>query len=243
MHGGVDTAGTGGEDTDPLRIVDEEPPQALSGGPLRPLTDLSYEFAPKHHSPRSWPRLTFPRRMKNSLNTRAVVAAASLIAAAAAVTWLLWPGASAPTVPPPPTGDGAEQLRPLGPAGFGDSCRPQSTTPPLVAHLTCTTNSDLSGPATARFMLAQNDTDLQDLLRENLAGAQVVVCPGNIASPGPWRRNAAPSRIAGTLVCAMHGQQALIAWSTDAHRLVSTIESDTSGPTLAQLYAWWTSHS
>ena len=32
-------------------------------------------------------------------------------------------------------------------------------------------------------------------------GMAVVNCPGNIQSPGPWRRNATPQHVSGTLVC------------------------------------------
>jgi hypothetical protein len=95
----------------------------------------------------------------------------------------------------------------------------------------------------ARFMLAQDGANLQALLREKLDGAHVVVCPGNIASPGPWRRNATPSQVAGTLICATRANRGLVAWTTDAHHMVSVAEADARGPSLAQLYTWWTSHS
>ncbi|WP_241474006.1 hypothetical protein [Mycolicibacterium neoaurum] len=91
--------------------------------------------------------------------------------------------------------------------------------------------------------MAQSATDLQGLLRDTVKDAQVVVCPGNIQSPGPWRRNATPSQVAGTLVCATRADRALVAWTTDNRRLVSLIEADAQGPSMVQLYTWWAAHS
>lgn len=160
----------------------------VSSEPLRPLTNLSYNFAANRHSSRFWPRLALPGGVLRLPSKPGVVAAATVIGAGAVVaaaTWLLWPESSAPSAPPPATADRTAELRALVPAGFGDSCQSESTTPPLIEQLSCTTNSAPSEPATARFMLAQDGANLQALLRENLSGAQVVVCPGNIASPGP----------------------------------------------------------
>lgn len=181
----------GGEDTEPLGISSEDPPQALSIGPLRPLTDLSYDFAaPPRHSPGPRRTLTLMGGMRGLLSKHVAIGAASAmtVATAAAVTWLVWPKPSAPNPATPPASldaatAEAEQLRKLVPAGIGESCQPQSATPPWVAQLTCTTSSDPSGPATARFMLAQDNAEMQGLLRQSLADAQVVVCPGNIQSP------------------------------------------------------------
>jgi hypothetical protein len=97
--------------------------------------------------------------------------------------------------------------------------------------------------ATARFLLAAPGADLQVLLRSSLAGAEVVTCPGRIQSPGPWRRNATPNQVAGTLICATRGDLATVAWTTDEKNLVNVAAGGQNGPTLAQLYTWWSSHS
>lgn len=247
MHGGVDTAaGAGGENTEPLPIVDAaHTPEISSSEPLQPLTDLSYDFAAPRRSPRSWPRLALPGGTPRLPSKRVAVAAASVIAAAAAaaVTWLLWPHSSAPASLPPAASDGTAQLRALMPAGFGDSCQPESTTPPVLAKLTCTAHSGPASPPSGTFLMAQSTTDLPGLLQSTVNDAQVVVCPGNIQSPGPWRRNATPSQVAGTLVCATRADRALVAWTTDDRRLVSLIEAGAQGPSMVQLYTWWAAHS
>lgn len=246
MPGGVDTAADGGgENTEPLPIVDGAgTPEIRSSEPLRPLTDLSYDFAGSRRSSRSRPRVALPGGLPRLLSKGVAVTAASVIGvAAAAAVWLLWRESSATSAPSPPAADSTAQLRALVPAGFGDSCQPEPSAPPVVAQLTCTAHAGPSTPPSGRFMTAQNSADLQILLQTIVEDAQVVVCPGNIQSPGPWRRNATPSQVAGTLVCATRANRALVAWTTDDRRLVSMVEANAQGPSMAQLYVWWTTHS
>ena len=73
--------------------------------------------------------------------------------------------------------------------------------------------------------------------------SSVVNCPGNIQSPGPWRRNATPQQVAGTLVCGFQQSKPTVAWTTDAEMLVSEVQSGPQGPNMVQLYTWWASHS
>jgi hypothetical protein len=71
----------------------------------------------------------------------------------------------------------------------------------------------------------------------------VVTCPGNIQSPGPWRRNATPQQISGTLVCGVLQNRPTLAWTDDVALLLGVVRADDKGPTLDRLYAWWSSHS
>lgn len=184
MHGGIDTAGdAGGENTEPLPILGADT-EVASNQPLRPLTDLSYDFAATRHSPRSLPRFALPRIPRvRSKRLAAAAASVSAVVAAAAAALLLWPHGSAPTASPPTSTDSTAELRAFVPAGFADSCQPESSAPPASAHLTCTGRSGPSAPGSARFTLAQDAGALPGLLRDNLKGSQVVVCPGNIQSP------------------------------------------------------------
>ena len=70
-----------------------------------------------------------------------------------------------------------------------------------------------------------------------------MTCPGNIQSPGPWRRNAAPDIVAGTLFCGTQEGQAVVVWTSDAQSLLNVTEAGAQGPSLDQLYAWWGTHS
>jgi hypothetical protein len=75
-----------------------------------------------------------------------------------------------------------------------------------------------------------------------VASARQVNCPGNIQSPGPWRRNAAPQLVAGTVFCGFRGNMPIVAWTDDADLLVSSVDGAEAGPNLDLLYTWWRGH-
>ncbi|MCV7270145.1 hypothetical protein [Mycolicibacterium doricum] len=178
-------------------------------------------------------------------------AAAAIVAVGiVGAVWMLRPDPAGSEVEVPAeaadNGDSAdlERLRALLPTGFADgACRPDAPGPDTAAQMVCGANTDAGGPATARFLLAERGVDLQVLLRSSLAGVDVVTCPGRIQSPGPWRRNATPNQVAGTLICATRGDLATVAWTTDEKNRVNVATGGKTGPTLAQLYTWWSSHS
>ncbi|PJE00932.1 MAG: hypothetical protein CK429_35820, partial [Mycobacterium sp.] len=60
---------------------------------------------------------------------------------------------------------------------------------------------------------------------------------------GAWRRNAAPTKVAGTLFCGTRAGQAAVVWTSDAQSLLNVTEAGAQGPSLDQLYAWWGTHS
>ena len=74
-------------------------------------------------------------------------------------------------------------------------------------------------------------------------GSTIVTCPGNIQSPGPWRRNATPQQVSGTLVCSYRDGLAAVTWTTEANLLVSDVHADRAGPARNQLYQWWSAQS
>lgn len=242
MHAGDSAAdGPRDGDTEPLHIIDR-PPEAPRDAPLRPLTDLAFDFDRTSRSFRPRTRLALPGAVPKLVSKRAAIGAALVVAVVAIAASWLWPRGPAPSAPPP-AADDAAQLRTLVPASLSASCQPEVAASPAVSQLKCINEHDPSGPASARFMLSEDADDLPELLRRSVEDAQIVLCPNNMQSPGPWRRNAAPSEIAGTLVCAVHGNRSLIAWSTAAHNLVSVAEGDAQGPSLTQLYTWWTVNS
>ena len=71
----------------------------------------------------------------------------------------------------------------------------------------------------------------------------MVTCPRTIQSPGPWRRNATPQQVSGTLVCSHRDGLAAVTWTPEANLLVSDVHADRAGPALNQLYQWWSAHS
>ncbi|SKK91546.1 serine/threonine protein kinase [Mycobacteroides abscessus subsp. massiliense] len=235
------------DDTAPLPPISDEPWGPVSGEPLQPFTDFTTSFA----APPSRERSPVSSSHRRTLRQVIGGAAAAIVAVAiVGALWLLRPDATGPEADAPADASRSsnssdiERLRALLPAGFTDgACRPDAPGPDTAAQMVCGANTDAGGPAIARFLLAQPGVDLQVLLRSSLDGAQVVTCPGRIQSPGPWRRNATPTQVAGTLICAVRGDLAAIAWTTDDKSLVNVATGAKGGPTLPQLYTWWSLHS
>jgi hypothetical protein len=103
--------------------------------------------------------------------------------------------------------------------------------------------ADPVSPASASYVLTRDEPAMRATFDDIVHHLTLQVCPGRIQSPGPWRRNATPQQISGTLPCGAQAGQPTMAWTTDTDLLVSTIHADAAGLTLDQLYAWWSAHS
>jgi len=137
-----------------------------------------------------------------------------------------------------------QKLQGLLPQGYAaDSCKPAELPKGALAKVTCSANSDPGGPLSASYTLAPDAAALKASFDGIVGAAKVVNCPGNIQSPGPWRRNATPNQIAGTLFCGLRGDTPTLAWTNDAGLMLATIDGAKSGPNLDKLYAWWSGHS
>ncbi len=146
--------------------------------------------------------------------------------------------------PPTATVDTAaqEQLVGLLPAGYPSGSCDQSAAPAGArAVVTCAKNTDAGGPASGTFTLAEDEVALQAAFGGVVSGTSTVVCPGNIQSPGAWRRNATPNVAAGTLYCGIDGDKAVIAWTTDSDLLLNVVQADRRA--MESLYRWWALHS
>ncbi len=132
----------------------------------------------------------------------------------------------------------------LLPAGYAaDACQPMETPKDAQAKVRCAANADPGGPPSATYTLARDDATLQNAFNAVVSSSSIVVCPGNIQSPGPWRRNATPQLVSGTLFCGMRGELPTLAWTDDAKLLLSSVVGAPDTPNLAQLYTWWSAHS
>lgn len=176
------------DDTAPLPPISSEPWEAIGGEPLQPFPDFSTTFAAPPSRERG--RLGSSGARRTIGRVLAGGAVAIVAAGIVGAVWLLRPGPSDSEAAAPAeassSGDSAdlERLRGLLPSGFTEgACRPDAPGPDTAAQLVCGANTDDGGPATARFLLADGDADLQVLLRSSLDGAQVVTCPGRIQSP------------------------------------------------------------
>jgi hypothetical protein len=127
--------------------------------------------------------------------------------------------------PAPPATVDLARLRGLLPSGYSpSSCKPENSLREVLAEVACAGNSDPDGLPSANYTVVRDKAALQAVFREILKGTRIVVCPGNIQSPGPWRRNANPREVAGTPACAQDNGQPLVVWTTDASLLLSVLQ-------------------
>ncbi len=103
-------------------------------------------------------------------------------------------------------------------------------------------NADAPG-TTARYTLFGDAQPLAAAMDQLIQGMAVQICPGNYASPGPWRKTATPEVAAGTLVCGTRRNNPAVGWTLDSALLLATIQAEPGRTALDQLYTWWSTHS
>jgi hypothetical protein len=130
------------------------------------------------------------------------------------------------------------------PAGYrAGTC--ETVAPPAGARAAarCGPNTDPGGPVSSTFTVAEDGAALDAAFNAVVNGSTRVNCPGNIQSPGPWRRNATPQKVSGVLFCGIQQNRPVVAWTNVDESLVVVAEAGPQGPNLDQLYLWWSSHS
>lgn len=153
---------------------------------------------------------------------------------------------STPSPPPPAKPADLERLSRMLPRGYTpQSCGPaESLDEGRLAAMECSRNSDVGGPVSGRYTLFADSTSLTAAFDRSVAASEQQICPGNILSPGPWRRNAAPDKVAGTLFCGLDvDRKPVVIWSDTERRLLQTVQGGPGGPDLEALYGWWSQHS
>ncbi|ART74530.1 hypothetical protein BTO20_38725 (plasmid) [Mycobacterium dioxanotrophicus] len=137
----------------------------------------------------------------------------------------------------------ADQVMALLPAGYpSQACAAVEPAPSAAATVDCARNLDPGGPATSTYTAITERADLDAAFGSVVEGLDVVVCPGNIQSPGPWRRSGAGQPV-GTLVCGLDAQASTVAWTDTARSLLVVARGAPTDRALAELYTWWSSHS
>jgi serine/threonine kinase PknH len=199
----------------------------------------------------------FPAGGRRSGPGRRVIlsAAAAVLAVVLAGAVVMWAVGSpddeasnddAPTTSAKPARDSAAEVRLMAllPKGYaGGSCTPVDPPEGAVAQVECGDNADAGGPPSATYTVLDDRAALKSMFDGVVGASGKVNCPGNLQSPGPWRRNATPDQVSGTLFCGLQKGHATVAWTDDAKLLLADVSSDPPGPNLDQLYAWWSMHS
>lgn len=138
----------------------------------------------------------------------------------------------------------SRRLMALLPAGYPPGvCREAAPPPGALSMFECGANAD--APATtARYTLFADAPSLAAAMDQLIKGIAVQICPGNYASPGPWRKTATPQIVAGTLVCGTtQGAAPVVGWTLDRAMLLAAIQAEPGRSGLDQLYTWWSTHS
>jgi serine/threonine protein kinase len=154
------------------------------------------------------------------------------------------PTTSAATEPRPPAAETQALLFSLLPAGYPPgTCKPITPPTNVLAKASCGKNSDPDGPPSATYTLFPDVAALHDAFNRIVQTSNIIECPGHIQSPGPWHRNALPDRTSGMLFCGTQQGNPTVAWTNESELRVSVVQAESEGPTIEQLYAWWTTHS
>lgn len=248
------------EDTGPLQIptplYDRREDEAVLPESGLPGDTHLYTPHDTDWSRRFEPLMVTPRPVRRPLKPFLLVGAAALavVVLAALAFWLFRPSSepdstatdAAPTTAAEesPDPEAQDRLLRLLPAGYpSESCTPATAGEGALAEVSCEKNSDPGGPLSSTYTLVNDEAALDAAFDDSIRAATRVNCPGNIQSPGPWRRNATPQKTSGVLFCGIQEDRPTVIWTNVDDLLVSTVQSGPQGPTFDQLYAWWSSHS
>ncbi|ORA62097.1 hypothetical protein [Mycobacteroides franklinii] len=224
-----------------------------------PSHDLFGDAAPISQPVKSPPTVDFsswedkPERSKRPLMIGGAVLAAVVVVGGVVAVFASRGGDDTPAEPtaaPPTTtvssrdADAETRLLSMLPTGYAAAaCKAVEPANEAVAQIKCGRSEDPDGPLEASYSLVKDKSALAAGLSRLTKRNAVVVCPGRIQSPGPWRRNATPDQVSGTVFCGSNQGHPVVAWTDEDRLLLSETRSGASGPTLDQLYAWWSSHS
>jgi serine/threonine kinase PknH len=209
------------------------------------------EVATHPPMPRS-PGAVVPRQTARPFLVAAVLAVVILSGVA---IWLLHPShqavhnpistvTSAGSAPNLPATETQARLFSLLPAGYAPGiCKPIAPPKDAPAKVSCAKNSDPDGPPSATYILFSDAAAQRDAFNRIVQESSVIECPGRIRSPGPWHRNATPDKTSGMLLCGLQQGNPLVSWTNHLELLVGVVHGESQGPTVEQLYAWWTLHS
>ncbi len=230
---------------------------AISRRPLS-LAPAAAQLAPRtHHQPLLSMEFAVPvRRPSRATWVVAAVIIVGLVAGVIALWSRTTPAEPDPNTPAVETSSAAatipggdrerakKRLNELLPQGYPTgACAPDDMDPSGAPAVTCGPNIDPDGPVSATYTLQHDQDALAEAFEKVTATSAQMNCPGNIQSPGPWRHNATPEKIAGMLFCGVQNGRPTVAWTNDADRLLNVVQSGPQGPTQEQLYAWWSTHS
>ena len=248
---------SGGVDNDPGPVV-APPPPVRPSRPSGPASGRIADVAPPTTT------ATVPAARRRAYG----VWAAAALAAGAVLGLIGWsvtrdrtgPADTAAPVPPVTSTPAATPVPPtprlvpavatdatlqaLLPAGFptGACTAEAEVAPGVLGALNCGPNTDPGGPTSARYTLTADLAELETQFQDVLTATRQQDCPGRIQSPGPWRKNATPGQVAGTLYCGTRSDGTVVlAWTDTARSVLAVLDAPPGAQSAT--YGWWTNHS
>jgi serine/threonine protein kinase len=153
------------------------------------------------------------------------------------------------TTSPRPSGANARLLS-LLPKGYAPGmCRPEDVDPTAIWHnavaiAKCGAPSDPGGPPSALYALFPDLDTLTDAFNATTPSEKrQSTCPQNKASPGNWWDNDNPNVVLGQIECLYNGADPEFEWSNTSELLIGAVTGAQQGPTLDDLYAWWSKYT
>jgi serine/threonine kinase PknH len=150
----------------------------------------------------------------------------------------------------PPPFDANARLLSLLPKGYGPGvCVPENIDSTAVWHnalaiAQCGPPSDPGGPLNGLYALFPDAASLRDAFVKTTDTEKVQsVCPQGKASPGNWWDNDNPGVVLGQIECLLNGSSPEFEWTNTRQLVIGSIMGSAQGPTLDDLYTWWSKYS
>jgi serine/threonine-protein kinase len=148
-----------------------------------------------------------------------------------------------------PSGANARLLS-LLPKGYAPGiCQPENVSPTAIWHnavaiAKCGAPSDPGGPLSALYALFPDLDTLTDAFNATTPSEKrQSTCPQNKASPGNWWDNDNPNAVLGQIECLDNGGDPEFQWSNTSELLIGAVTGAQQGPTMDDLYAWWSKYT
>ncbi len=149
-----------------------------------------------------------------------------------------------------PPFDANARLLSLLPKGYGPGvCKPEDIDTTAIWHnalaiAQCGAPSDPGGPINGLYALFPDEATMRDAFTKNTDTEKLQsVCPQGKASPGNWWDNDNPGVVLGQIECLQNGSAPEFEWSNTRQLLIGSIMGSDQGPTLDDLYTWWSKFS
>jgi serine/threonine kinase PknH len=157
--------------------------------------------------------------------------------------WVLWPSGTSASSTPTVDAEAQNRLTALLPAGYSeDACTPAEASKGAVAMVNCEEHQRWWA-AFGDLRANEGRSRAERRGRRGPCGRRRRRLPGQHSVAGSVASQRHPAEGRRTLVCGMPHGQPQVVWTNDAQLVLNVVRAGPEGPTLDQMYAWWSDHS